>query len=145
MGRCSQSQGVILCRIQPRSVIMSIRNHAFGHPPTDDTLTNLAKGAVAGGVELGEFVVDVDGDGADQPNPATGAGLGRMAGRAIQARRDQPTARLYRQPVPATLTTTSCHSAHQGPWAARNRHRSVSVSDLLRLSGRWFVLCRAAS
>lgn len=33
-----------------------------------------AKGAVAGGVELGEFVVDVDGDGADQPD---GLGLGR--------------------------------------------------------------------
>ena len=48
---------------------MSIRNHAFGHPPTDDTLKNLAKGAVAGGVELGEFVVDVDGDGADRPTP----------------------------------------------------------------------------
>src|ERR1019366_4907461 len=39
-------------------------------------------------------------------NPATGAGLGRLAGRAIPARRDQPTARLHRQPVPATLTTT---------------------------------------
>jgi len=25
-------------RIQPRSVIMSIRNHAFGHPPADYTL-----------------------------------------------------------------------------------------------------------
>ena len=47
-------------------------------------------------------------------NPATGAGLGRLAGRAIPARRDQPTARLHRQPVPATLTTTPCHSAHQG-------------------------------
>ena len=34
----------------------------------------LAKGAVAGGVELGEFVVDVDGDGADQPD---GFGLRR--------------------------------------------------------------------
>jgi hypothetical protein len=31
---------------------------------------------------------------------------GRLAGRAIPARRDQPTARLHRQPVPATLTTT---------------------------------------
>ena len=29
-------------------------------------------------------------------NPATGAGLGCMAGRAIPARRDQPTARLHR-------------------------------------------------
>jgi hypothetical protein len=47
-------------------------------------------------------------------NPATGAGLGRLAGRAIPARRDQPAARLHRQPVPATLTTTPCHSAHQG-------------------------------
>src|SRR5216683_2081238 len=34
----------------------------------------LAKGAVAGGAELGEFVVDVDGDGADQPD---GFGLRR--------------------------------------------------------------------
>jgi hypothetical protein len=32
----------------------------------------LAKGVVAGGVELGEFVVDVDGNGADQPD---GSGL----------------------------------------------------------------------
>jgi hypothetical protein len=46
--------------------------------------------------------------------PATGAGLGRLAGRAIPTRRDQPMARLRRQPVPATLTTTPCHSAHQG-------------------------------
>ena len=38
-------------------------------------------------------------------NPATGAGLGRLAGRAIPARRDQPSAGLRRQPVPATLTT----------------------------------------
>jgi hypothetical protein len=48
-----------------------------------------------------------------------GAGLGRLAGRAIPARRARPTARLYRQPVPATLTTTACHSAHQdssGNW-----------------------------
>src|SRR5260370_675072 len=37
-------------------------------------------------------------------NPATGAGLGRLAGRAIPARRDRPAARLHRQPVPATLT-----------------------------------------
>jgi len=44
----------------------------------------------------------------------TGEGLGRMAGRAILARREQPTAPLHRQPVPATLTTTPCHSAHQG-------------------------------
>jgi len=47
-------------------------------------------------------------------DPATGAGLGRLAGRAIPARRDQPKARLHRQPVPATLTTTSYHSARQG-------------------------------
>ena len=46
-------------------------------------------------------------------NPATGAGLGRLAGRAIPTRRDQPMARLRRQPVPATLTTTPCHSAHR--------------------------------
>ena len=32
-------------------------------------------------------------------DPATGAGLGRLAGRAIPARRDQPTTRLHRQPV----------------------------------------------
>ena len=44
-------------------------------------------------------------------NPATGAGLGRLAGRAIPARRDWPATRLHRQPVPATLTTTPCHRA----------------------------------
>ena len=38
-------------------------------------------------------------------NPATGAGLGCLAGRAIPARRDRPAAGLHRQPVPATLTT----------------------------------------
>ena len=38
-------------------------------------------------------------------NPATGAGLGRLAGRALPARRDQPAARLHRQSVPAALTT----------------------------------------
>src|SRR5712691_8183689 len=48
--------------------------------------------------------------------PATGAGLGRLAGRAIPARRDQPTARLHRQPVPATLTTTPCHQGSSGNW-----------------------------
>ena len=31
-GRRSQRRGVIPCRIQPRSVIMSIRNRASGHP-----------------------------------------------------------------------------------------------------------------
>jgi len=39
------------------------------------------------------------------PRPATGAGLGRLAGRTVPARRDRPAAGLYRQPVPATLTT----------------------------------------
>jgi hypothetical protein len=38
-------------------------------------------------------------------DPATGAGLGRLAGRAMPARRDRPAAGLHRQPVPATLTT----------------------------------------
>ena len=38
-------------------------------------------------------------------DPATGAGLGRVAGRAVPARRDRPAAGLHRQPVPATLTT----------------------------------------
>jgi hypothetical protein len=33
--------------------------------------------------------------------PATGAGPGRLAGRAIAARREQPAARPHRQPVPA--------------------------------------------
>jgi hypothetical protein len=47
------------------------------------------------------------------PGP-TGAGPGRMAGRAVPAWRDPPAAGLHRQPVPATLTTTPCHSAHQG-------------------------------
>jgi len=45
-------------------------------------------------------------------DPATGAGLGRLAGRAIPARRNQPTARLHRQPVPARLTTTPRATAH---------------------------------
>lgn len=40
----------------------------------------LAKGTVAGGVELGEFVVDVDGDGADQPD-----GFGLRRGQVISA------------------------------------------------------------
>ena len=47
-------------------------------------------------------------------NPATGAGLGRLAGRAVPARRDRPATRLHRQPVPATLTTTPVPSRHQG-------------------------------
>jgi hypothetical protein len=38
-------------------------------------------------------------------NPVAGAGLGRLAGRAIMARRDRPPAGLRRQPAPATLTT----------------------------------------
>ncbi len=38
-------------------------------------------------------------------NPATGTGLGCLAGRAIPARRDRPAAGLRRQPIPATLTT----------------------------------------
>ena len=46
--------------------------------------------------------------------PAPGADLGRLAGRGLPARRDQPTTRLHRQPIPAALTTTSCRSAHQG-------------------------------
>ena len=37
MGRRSHSRGVIPCHIQPRSVIMSIRNYAFGYPPAGDT------------------------------------------------------------------------------------------------------------
>ncbi len=37
-GRRGQGQGVVLCRIQPRSAIMSVRNRAFGHPPAGDTL-----------------------------------------------------------------------------------------------------------
>ena len=40
-------------------------------------------------------------------DPATGAGLGRLAGRAVPARRDRPADGLHRQPVPATLTTRS--------------------------------------
>jgi hypothetical protein len=37
--------------------------------------------------------------------PQLERGLGRLAGRAILARRDRPAAGLRRQPVPATLTT----------------------------------------
>ncbi|MGO9190346.1 MAG: hypothetical protein ACLP8X_18035 [Streptosporangiaceae bacterium] len=48
-------------------------------------------------------------------NPATGAGLGRLAGRAVPARRDWPAAGLHRQPVPVTLTTRpSC--PRSGNW-----------------------------
>src|SRR3984957_10614375 len=35
------AQGVIHCGIQPRSDVMSIRNHASEHPPTGDTLRKL--------------------------------------------------------------------------------------------------------
>lgn len=38
--------------------------------------------------------------------PAPGAGLGRLAGRALPARRDQPATRLHRPPVSAALTIT---------------------------------------
>ncbi len=38
-------------------------------------------------------------------DPATGAGLGCLAGRAVPAWRDRPAAGLHRQPVPVTLTT----------------------------------------
>src|SRR6516162_7171197 len=37
----ASARGAILCGIQPRSDVMSIRNHAFGHPPTGDTLRKL--------------------------------------------------------------------------------------------------------
>ena len=57
-------------------------------------------------------------------NPATGAGLGRLAGRALPARGDQPATRLHRQPVPATLTT------------APLRHRATrAVQETGRRSG----------
>ena len=46
-------------------------------------------------------------------NRATTAGLGRLAGRAMPARRDRPTGRLHRQPVPATLTTHPVSSVRQ--------------------------------
>jgi hypothetical protein len=45
------------------------------------------------------------GGGCRFPGPATGRGLGCLAGRAVPAQRDQPAAGLRRQPVPATLTT----------------------------------------
>src|SRR6202162_5214965 len=35
------AQGVLHCGIQPRSDVMSIRNHASEHPPTSDTLRKL--------------------------------------------------------------------------------------------------------
>src|SRR6185437_15442847 len=37
----TRAEGVPLCGIQPRSGVMSIRNHAFGHPPTGRHTENL--------------------------------------------------------------------------------------------------------
>ena len=57
MGRCSQSRDVILTRIQPRSIIMPIRNVAAGIGAGIDPLTQtglltansrLPRGAVTG-------------------------------------------------------------------------------------------------
>jgi Tn3 transposase DDE domain len=42
MGRRRHSRGVIPCRIQPRSVIMSTRNHAFRASPAGATLKTCA-------------------------------------------------------------------------------------------------------
>ena len=50
------------------------------------------------------------------PRPRNWSAPGMPGGRAIPARRDQPTAWLHRQPVPATLTTTPCHRSSSGNW-----------------------------
>ena len=90
--------------------------------------TGLERHLDGGGHELRGFRVDDDVPGllhpaaaACFPGPAAGAGLGRLAGRTVPARRDQPAAGLYRQPVPATLTTTPGHSPHQGIQEAARR------------------------
>jgi hypothetical protein len=69
-------------------------------------------------------------------NPATGAGLGRLAGRAIPARRDRPAAGLHRQPVPATLTTRPAARV-QETGRCSGAHGSIvtGTPDLLSLVG----------
>ena len=48
------------------------------------------------------------------PDPATGAGLGRLAGRAMPVRRDQTNGPAKPTTLPAALTATPCQSPHQG-------------------------------
>jgi hypothetical protein len=66
------------------------------------------------------------------------SGPGCLAGRAIPARRDQPTARLHRQPVPATLTATHA-TAHIRTVQEAGRH-SVLTGPLLPVPGAAFML-----
>jgi len=55
-------------------------------------------------------------------DPATGAGLGRLAGRAIPARQDRPAAGLHRQPVPAALTPARMPACpRSGNWTPQRR------------------------
>ena len=92
MGRPSHSRGVIPCHIQPRSVIISIRNHAFGYPPAGDTLKTRA------------------GDHAGHPS--------RVPGPAAAARPPLPcSSRVMTRPAPPRPGQCRLTSGH-GPGAA---------------------------
>ena len=58
-------------------------------------------------------------------NPATAAGLGRMAGRAIPARRDRTAAGLHRQPVPAHSDHPAAVPAFRKLDAVAGAHGSI--------------------
>ena len=93
--RRSHSRGVIPCHIQPRSVIISIRNHAFGYPPA--------------GVPGGDRNQGVHRPGRPRPraDPAAAAGRGRRGAAGLPAGgvrgRAVPHARAGRHHRPAPL------------------------------------------
>jgi putative ATP-dependent endonuclease of the OLD family len=60
----------------------------------------------------------------------------RLAGRAIPARRDQPTAGLHRRPIPATLTTTHA-TAHTRAVKETGRHGGADGSIVTSTPSRW--------
>ena len=82
------------------------------------------------------------GGGCPLPRPATGAGLGRLAGRAVSARRDQPTTRLHRQPVPAPLTSTPMPPAHTRTVQETGRHSGADGSIVTDTPTRGLEACR---